>query len=297
MTEDLYKIGAVAKRTGITPECLRAWERRYGLHPAERVGKTRFYSASQVDRLLAMKALLDQGHAISDVVRWGESELARRLHGHRPRSARPAQHQGAGPRVGLVGGPLVKAYREAETPHANVQAQWVTLEAVQAEEGALPTLDALFLYLPSLLAEPIDLLRSLLPDARIAVAYRYTSEQDRVQLQAAGVPLLRWPAPWDAVEDALAAMSFEPEPAAEGRMYSDEALDHIDQMTGRAPCECPRHLAELISAINALTAHGDNCRGTDDHQPIQAHLRRGRAEVEQALRQLVERHGLLETPN
>lgn len=297
MTEDLYKIGAVAKRTGITPECLRAWERRYGLHPAERVGKTRFYSASQVDRLLAMKALLDQGHAISDVVRWGESELARRLHGSRPHGARRIPAGGAGPCVGLVGGPLVKAYREAEAPHVNVQAQWVTLEAVQAEEGALPTLDALFLYLPSLLAEPIDLLRSLLPDARIAVAYRYTAEQDRVQLEAAGVPLLRWPAPWAAVEDALAAMSFEPEMAAEGRLYSDEALDHIDQVADRAPCACPRHLAELISAINALAAHGDNCRGPDDHAPIQTHLRRGRAEVEQALRQLVERHGLLEPPN
>lgn len=292
MTEDLYKIGAVAKRTGITPECLRAWERRYGLHPAERVGKTRFYSASQVDRLLAMKALLDQGHAISDVVGWGETELARRLHGEGAQTVT----RDARARVGLVGGPLVKAYREAQQPHANVMAQWVTLEALQAQDGALPTLDTLFIYLPSLLAEPVDLVGSLFPSARIAVAYRFASKQDRAQLQADGVPLLRWPASWEAVEDALAAVSSVPETPTD-RLYSDEALDHIDQMADHAPCECPRHLAELVGAINALTAHGANCRGTDDHQPIQAHLRQGRAQVEQALRLLVERHGLLETPN
>ena len=296
MTEDLYKIGAVAKRTGITPECLRAWERRYGLHPAERVGKTRFYSASQVERLLAMKALLDQGHAISDVVGWDESELARRLHGQGPQGA-TVQDEGVRPHVGLVGGPLVKAYREAQRPRANVMAQWVTLEAVQAQDGALPPLDAVVLYLPSLRAEPIDLVRSLFPNVRIAVAYRYASKPDRAEQQAAGMPLLRWPAPWDAVESALAAMSFEHGPAASDRLYSDEALDHIDQMADRAPCECPRHLAELIGTINALAAHGDHCRGTDDHQPIQAHLHLGRAQVEQALRRLVERHGLLETPN
>ena len=49
--EDLYRIGTVAQITQISVERLRAWERRYGLAPAHRAGKTRFYSASQLARL------------------------------------------------------------------------------------------------------------------------------------------------------------------------------------------------------------------------------------------------------
>lgn len=293
MTEDLYKIGAVAKRTGITPECLRAWERRYGLLPAERIGKTRFYSAAQVERLLAVKALLDQGDSISEVIGLGESELAARL---RVAPVAGARTDGA-PRLGLVGGPLVKAHREAAAPQANVVATWVTLEAVQALEGALPALDAVFVHLPSLMPGPIDSLKKIFPKATVAAAYRFASKQDRAELQAAGVPLLPWPGSWAAVEDVLAAMSFDGEDDDTARLYSDEELDHIDQMAAHAPCECPRHLAELVAALNALDAHGERCDGTDDHQPLQARVRLGRAQVELALRRLVERHGLLAAPN
>ena len=48
---ELYRIGTVAKLTGISVECLRAWERRHGLEPAERDGRTRYYSRSQLKRL------------------------------------------------------------------------------------------------------------------------------------------------------------------------------------------------------------------------------------------------------
>lgn len=296
MTEDLYKIGAVAKRTGITPECLRAWERRYGLLPAERIGKTRFYSAAQVDRLLAVKALLDQGDSISEVVGLDEDELGARLR-VAPHSGRGSRGGDGAPRLGLVGGPLVKAHREALGARANVVAKWVTLETVQALEGALPALDAVFVHLPSLTSEPIDCIRNLFPKAQVAAAYRFTTKQDLAQLQAAGVPLLPWPADWQAVEEMLAAMSFDAEDDDGARLYSDDQLDHIDRMADRAPCECPRHLAELVAALNALDDHGDRCDGTDDHQPLQTHLRLGRAQLEQALRRLVERHGLLVAPN
>jgi len=55
--EDLYRIGTVAQLTQISVERLRAWERRYGLVPAHRAGKTRFYSASQLSRLAKIKRL------------------------------------------------------------------------------------------------------------------------------------------------------------------------------------------------------------------------------------------------
>ena len=106
MTEDLYRIGAVAKRTGISPECLRAWERRYGLEPAERAGKTRFYDAAQIERLTVIKALLDQGHPISQVIHLPAEALSRRLTPGRRASSLASS---ATPKVALVGAALVRA--------------------------------------------------------------------------------------------------------------------------------------------------------------------------------------------
>ena len=69
MDDQLYRIGAVSKLTGISVECLRAWERRYGFTPAERAGRTRLYDTDQLDHLKKIKTLLDRGQAIGQLAR------------------------------------------------------------------------------------------------------------------------------------------------------------------------------------------------------------------------------------
>ena len=49
--DDFYRIGSVAALTGIAVERLRAWERRHGFSPAHKSGRTRFYSADQLEKL------------------------------------------------------------------------------------------------------------------------------------------------------------------------------------------------------------------------------------------------------
>jgi DNA-binding transcriptional MerR regulator len=56
------RIGALSRRTGVPPELLRAWERRYGLfEPARSDGGYRLYSDADVERLRAMQAHLASG--------------------------------------------------------------------------------------------------------------------------------------------------------------------------------------------------------------------------------------------
>jgi DNA-binding transcriptional MerR regulator len=58
----LIRIGELSRRTGVSPEVLRAWERRYGLFAPERTeGGFRLYSAADVARISAMKRLLAEG--------------------------------------------------------------------------------------------------------------------------------------------------------------------------------------------------------------------------------------------
>ncbi len=56
------RIGELARRTGVSPELLRAWERRYGiLSPARSPGGFRLYSTEDEGRIRAMRGLLEDG--------------------------------------------------------------------------------------------------------------------------------------------------------------------------------------------------------------------------------------------
>ncbi|MDE0659674.1 MAG: MerR family transcriptional regulator [Gammaproteobacteria bacterium] len=300
MDEDVYKIGAVARRTGISPECLRAWERRYGLTPAQRAGKTRFYSASQVDRLTSVKALLDQGHPISQLIQLSDDELQRRL---RPSPRRATVHRR---RTGLVGGQLILAHREAqrspETTDAGIEvaAQWTTAAELKADHGALPELDCLVVYVPTLDNQQIENIEQIFPDASLVVAFRYATAADLEACRQAGRSILRWPADWQTLARRVTATV--PVVASAARRYSDGELLHISLMASQAGCECPRHLAELIGEINDYESHARRCTSVggvvdQDHRLVAGHLGAARGQLEESLHVLVEKHGLLASAN
>lgn len=66
-----FRIGEVARRTGVAVSTLRAWERRYGvLDPDRTEGGHRLYGETDVLRVRRMAALLDDGYAASDAAAW-----------------------------------------------------------------------------------------------------------------------------------------------------------------------------------------------------------------------------------
>ena len=71
MPEGSYlRIGELSRRTGVSPELLRAWERRYGLFEPERSpGRLRLYSESDIARVQAMQAHLAEGLSAAEAAR------------------------------------------------------------------------------------------------------------------------------------------------------------------------------------------------------------------------------------
>ena len=64
------RIGELAKRTGVSPELLRAWEQRYGLlEPARTAGGFRLYSAADEARVQRMQRLVSGGLAAAQAAR------------------------------------------------------------------------------------------------------------------------------------------------------------------------------------------------------------------------------------
>jgi methanogenic corrinoid protein MtbC1 len=74
--EPRYRIGAVSRATGIAPDTIRMWERRYGnLVPARSDAGGRLYSDADIAHLRLVKQLIDRGHAIGRLAHLSEEEL------------------------------------------------------------------------------------------------------------------------------------------------------------------------------------------------------------------------------
>lgn len=78
MSEPRYRIGTLARLTGVTTHAIRIWERRYSaLAPSRTAGGARLYTDGDVQRLRLVKKLLERGYTISAVAKLDIAELAR----------------------------------------------------------------------------------------------------------------------------------------------------------------------------------------------------------------------------
>ena len=67
MSTPALRIGELSKRSGVSPELLRAWERRYGLlQPSRSTGGLRLYSVDDLERVRRMRQHLADGVAAAE---------------------------------------------------------------------------------------------------------------------------------------------------------------------------------------------------------------------------------------
>jgi DNA-binding transcriptional MerR regulator len=64
---NVFRIGELSRRSGVSPELLRAWERRYGLlDPMRSKGGLRLYSPADLERVRSMQRYLESGMAAAE---------------------------------------------------------------------------------------------------------------------------------------------------------------------------------------------------------------------------------------
>lgn len=309
---DLYKIGTVAKLTGIAVERLRAWERRYGLTPASREGKTRFFSAEQVERLTRIKRLIDQGHPVSTLINLSNEALNERLQALLPEPVKAAI--GSAPVIALVGTQLLMLeQRQSEPSRVTVSGRWVNLDVSLPELESLTPTDGLpdVLVLLQGSVTPASLARlSPLPNsmARLVI-YHYATDEGLQSAAEQGISVLRWPVGWSEIEQAVARLARAPLKAGRHapRRFSDEQLFTIASASDGLGCACPADLVHLISSLNAFTDHSEACSADTDsatsvarqprHARIAERTSSARLELELVLEDWVTAEGLLPAPN
>jgi len=75
--EGRFRIGELSRRSGVTPDLLRAWERRYGLlSPNRSAGGLRLYSEEDLLRVRAMQQQLAAGLAAAEAAAVATSQQA-----------------------------------------------------------------------------------------------------------------------------------------------------------------------------------------------------------------------------
>ncbi|MFN2563858.1 MAG: MerR family transcriptional regulator [Gemmatimonadaceae bacterium] len=73
-----HPIGVVAERTGLSPDVLRVWERRYrAVEPSRSLDGQRSYSDADIERLRLLRLATMAGRSISQAARLTTAELAR----------------------------------------------------------------------------------------------------------------------------------------------------------------------------------------------------------------------------
>lgn len=307
--------GAVARLAGMPVATLRIWEQRHqAVKPATAPSGHRLYAPADVQRLLLLRQLTGQGHAIGSIASLSSAQL-QRLAQQAP--GRGAGRRPAGLRLAVVGEALAArlqrpALARSLMPGGTAVAAYTSLQDLtQAAKAA----DLLLWHAPTLpptLPPEVDAARQACGARQLAVVYRYASSAATLALADAGVATLREPADDPALGRWLAALldslpaRDDPAPAAPPpapstalapRRYDDATLTRIAGLSPTLACECPRHVAELLMQLSSFEAYSAACAHRDSadarlHAYLQQVAGASRALFESALERLARHEGL-----
>ncbi len=313
-----YRIGAVARLTGIPPDTLRVWERRYAVvAPIRSEAGTRLYATEDVGRLTLIKRLVDNGDAISHVAALTLAQLQERSRGL---ALMPSVETDRPPCRVAVLGPTLPTLLARDDARVVPLGEGVELVGAFEDEhrfhAAIADLrvDLLVLERPTLqldrIAEMSDVFTAS-GAARGLVVYGFAARAAIERLESQRIATKR--APVDAPELARLCAALHgsekaptPEAILDGvdlaspipqRLYDSATLARIATRSPTIRCECPHHLVQLISSLVAFEQYSRECenRNVDDaalHAFLHAATAHARATMEAALARVVEAEGI-----
>lgn len=311
-----FRSAAVARMAQMPVATLRIWEQRYGaVQPVTAPSGHRLYSPSDLQRVLLLRQLTEQGHAIGSIAALNATQLRQVADGVSA-GRRPPTRRNTVARIAVVGNALAARLQRLQAVRPGPAWQtFASLDEAAARQGA--PLALLLVQAPELRPADMPALLGRLQAARQAcgappmtVLYRFASAATRRALLDAGLQAVREPADDEALGRWLAtaiappaAKPASPAPrfAARGapapRRYDDATLTAIAGLSPTLACECPRHVAELLMELASFEAYSAGCvhRDAEDaalHAYLQQVAGSARALFETALERLARHEGL-----
>ncbi|MFC1560625.1 MerR family transcriptional regulator [Pseudomonadota bacterium] len=312
--EPRYRIGAVCRLTGISQHVLRVWEKRYGVvEPLRSETDRRLYRESDIHRLSLLKALVDRGQAIGSIADLDNDALEQRL-----QQAEGSLKAGAAaekPVLVLFGESLVASREDcAMSETFSFAGHYDNLLEYTAEKP-LKRLDVAVVEWPSLQVDSaveINRYANRLNARHLILVYDYAPRAALRRLSNERITALRSPLDIAALEAVIAwrfglvtrpADSFEPTMGVmPSRQFNDRELAYLATQSPAIDCECPLHLAQLISRLVRFEAYSAECesRNAEDaalHSYLHNTTSRARSMMERALKRVVELENLSMPPD
>ncbi len=309
-----YRIGGVSRLTGIPVTTLRVWETRHAaFSPSKSSGRHRLYTEVDVMRARMLRQLTVAGHSLGGIARLPLSELQRRLTGSRSSAPTAPAPQMKSVSLVVVGeavaarmnGPAWRQHYQGQAPQVREVFADLRTAAEAAASGQLQQADILVVRLNAIQKSTAGELSSAVARMRVnhtIVLYNFAAEPVLQAMRADGVILRREPVS-DAelvevirsvtvVDTADAAPAFGSGATVPPRRYSDAELAKIASSPPPMLCECPRHIADLISQLTSFEDYSRQCLDTSpEDASIHAFLRSisgsARALFEHALQQVL----------
>ncbi len=323
--EEFFEISAVARLTGISSHVLRVWERRYGVvDPQRSDSKRRRYNREDIQRLGLLKTLVDHGHAIGSIAKLSTAQLEERLSQALEARVSEDSLEATAPvgvcRLAVIGAGIRQAVRTAaeRSPALRIVGEFDS-EQEMAESLRPSSADLLLLERPTLFPEDIQEIQDLVSGMKLRRAilvYQFASERTVEPLDIKRITALR--APVESTEIQLACIADiqlalrsgrgdhteRPRPevlvddeAIPQRLFTDEQIVHASRISTVVKCECPQHLANLLSGLVAFERYSERCESRNDEDAaLHAYLHRTTAQarhrMEVALSEVLAQEGI-----
>ena len=297
----LMRSGTAARLAGLSPSTLRIWEYRYGVvAPPKSANGQRTYSMQDIERLRLIKRLTVEGHAISTLAHLDVDVLIALSSGIEMPKVEAQK-------VIVVGRDAARKLEGQLRPGpARVFDDLSHAEREVAHAGAADVLVIHVRTLHASMTERMVRLRNNFPAPNVVVVYSFGTEAVSDALRAAGMTVRREP----VAGKELASLIVKSRPIVEAaasstrsdlRRYTDAQLIALTEIPSLVACECPRHLAEIVTLLVGFEQYSTECASQNLHDAVlHRHLLEvtsaARAMLEQALaRVVVEEELVIET--
>jgi len=271
----LYGIGTVARLTGLKPDTLRVWERRYGLGASHKsLTGRRQYTQSDLEHLQIVARLVRDGVRIGEIASVERKTLEVMLQGKNRRGeviTKPER-----PKVLFIGPALCEWLDEHQGCLANVSALLARRELsslTHAEKLEFGPVDTLVVEAQLLNAAAVHDLKSLirrLEAQRVLVAYQFGNQRWMEELTRSGVALMKFPPDPSYVAyeisrtvsakvAGMGEMNVGDLVTAKPRLFTEKQLTEARAIESGIDCECPRHLTDLVRSLAAFEQYATEC--------------------------------------
>jgi DNA-binding transcriptional MerR regulator len=290
---------------------------RYGTFtPSKSEGNQRLYSDDDALKASLLKQLVQSGHPIASIARHNTASLNQLL--QQKKRTQPFQPGTASPPLAkamIIGLALARRLNspslmsEAWTSALKIEHIYPDLDSAK-QASPLPRCSLLLVRINSLhtlAQQEIQDLQQQCGATTVLVIYNFGQQWVIEAMKQSGIMVRREPISDTELSEQLATALNLPntdtnkgatEPKVQARKYPDEVLAQVASIPNNVLCECPRHVAEILTLLGSFEQYSRDClnRSPADAQ-LHAYLHEisgtARTIFEQALEKIAAHEGIV----